>query len=74
MKVRNNDTISLTIDLFEGICNSEFYSSEKNLLKAYSILNIMLSVLENTISSSAKVCNSINGQLKGLSMEGKTES
>lgn len=73
MKTKNNDTISLTIDLIEGICNSQFYSSEKNLLKVYSILNIMLSILENTISNSEHVCNSINGQLKGLSMDGKTE-
>jgi len=73
MKVRNNETISLTIDLLEGVCNSQFYDSDKNLLKAYSILNILLSVLENTISSSANVCNLINGQLRGLSMDGKTE-
>jgi len=73
MKTKNNDTISLTIDLIEGICNSQFYTSDKNLLKVYSILNIMLSILENTISNSEHVCNSINGQLKGLSMDGKTE-
>jgi len=73
MKVKNNDTISLTIDLIEGICNSQFYSSDRNLLKIYSILNIMLSILENTISNSDHICNSINGQLKGMSMDGKTE-
>lgn len=73
MKFKNNDTISLTIDLIEGICNSQFYESENNLLKVYSILNILLSVLENTISNSENICNSINGQLKGLSFEGKTE-
>src|SRR5574343_664840 len=73
MKSKNNDTISLTIDLIEGICNSRFYSSDKNLLKIYSILNIILSILENTISNSEHICNSINGQLKGLSMDGKTE-
>lgn len=67
MKVKNNDTITLTIDLIEGICSSQFYSSDKNFLKVYSILNILLSVLENTISNSESVCNSINGQLKGLS-------
>jgi hypothetical protein len=66
MKAKNNDTITLTIDLIEGVCSSQFYQSEKNLLKVYSILNIILSVLENTISSSETVCNSINGQLKGL--------
>ena len=66
MKVKNNDTISLTIDLIEGVCNSQFYDSEKNLLKVYSILNIMLSILENTISNSALICNSINGQLRGM--------
>jgi hypothetical protein len=73
MKAKNNDTISLTIDLIEGICSSQFYSSDGNLLKIYSILNIMLSILENTISNSDHICNSINGQLKGMSMNGKTE-
>lgn len=73
MKAKNNDTITLTIDLIEGICNSQFYDSEKNLLKVYSILNILLSVLENTISNSESVCNSINGQLKGLKYDGKVE-
>jgi hypothetical protein len=73
MKVKNNDTIVLTIDLIEGICNSQFYDSDKNLLKVYSILNILLSVLENTLSNSEVVCNSINGQLKGQKFEGFTE-
>ena len=73
MKVKNNDTITLTFDLIEGICNSPFYKSESNYLKVYSILNILLSVLENTISNSEAVCNSINGQLKGLKFEGYTE-
>jgi hypothetical protein len=73
MKLKNNDTITLTIDLIEGISTSQFYQSEKNLLKVYSILNIMLSVLENTISNSEEVCDSINGQLKGLTFEGKKE-
>lgn len=73
MKLKNNDTITLTLDLIEGICSSQFYSSEDNLLKVYSILNIVLSILENTISNSENVCNSINGQLKGLTFEGRTE-
>jgi hypothetical protein len=73
MKVKNNDTLTLTIDLIEGICNSQFYSSQNNLLKVYSILNILLSVLDNTIAHSDNVCNSINGQLRGLSFGGYTE-
>jgi hypothetical protein len=73
MKSRNNDVISLTIDLVEGICNSSFYDSEKNYLKIYSILNIYLAILENSVAGSIRVCNSINGQLKGMSMDGKTE-
>lgn len=67
MKVRNNDTITLIIDLIEGICNSHFYESDNNFLKVYSILNIILSVLENTINNSEGVCDSINGELAGLS-------
>ena len=73
MKAKNNDTITLTIDLIQGVCNSQFYSSDKNYLKVYSILNILLSVLENTISNSESVCNSIKGQMKGFEFGGKKE-
>lgn len=73
MKVKNNDNILLTIDLFEGICSSQFYDSDKNLLKVYSILNILMSVLESTVNNAEGVCNTINGQLKGLTFEGKIE-
>ncbi len=74
MKSKNNETIDLTIDLIQNIINSKFYQSEKNFLKVYSILNIILSVLESTISASEGVCNGINGQLKGLQIDegGKT--
>jgi hypothetical protein len=68
MKQKNNESIQLTIDLISNITNSQFYQSENNYLKIYSILNIILSVLENTISNSESICNSINGQLKGMSV------
>lgn len=68
MKSKNNDTITLTIDLIESISNSSFYESDKNFLKMYSIMNILLSILENAISNSESICNGINGQLKGLSI------
>jgi hypothetical protein len=73
MKMKNNESIQLTIDLINSISNSQFYESENNFLKVYSTLNIILSVLENTISNSESICDSINGQLKGLSMDGKKE-
>ena len=73
MKIKNNDTISLTIDLVEGVCSSQFYNSENNLLKIYSILNILLTVLESTVNNSEGVCNLINGQLKGLEFNGFKE-
>ena len=73
MKVVNNNNLSLTIILLEGICNSQFYQTEKNLLKVYSFLNILVSILGYTISCSQEVCGTINGQLKGLSMDGRTE-
>lgn len=66
MKLKNNDTIQLTIDIIESITYSQFYQSENNFLKMYSILNIILSVLENTVSNSESICNSINGQLRGM--------
>jgi hypothetical protein len=65
MKVKNNDNILLTIDLVEGICSSPFYNSEKNRLKVYSILNILLSVLENT-NKTEDICRTINGALGGM--------
>lgn len=65
MKVKNNDTIVLIFELIEGICDSQFYECEKNYLKVYSIFNIILSILDNTISHSESVCNSINGKMKG---------
>lgn len=73
MKVKNNDNILLTIDLVEGICSSPFYDSEKNRLKVYSILNILLSILENTVNKTEEVCKSINGALSGLEFGGKVE-
>ena len=73
MKVKNNDNISLTIDLVEGVCSSQFYNSENNLLKIYSILNILLTILESTVNNAESVCNTINGQLKGMEFNGYVE-
>ena len=73
MKVKNNDNIHLTFDLLDGIASSHHYDSDKNLLKLYSILNIISTIIENTLYSSEDICNGINGQLKGLTYQGKTE-
>jgi len=68
MKGKNNDWIGLTIDLIENICITQFYRSENNYLKVYSVMNIILSILENTIQNSESVCNTINGELSGQSI------
>lgn len=73
MKIRNNEIIDLKIELIRSVCNSNFYSSDNNYLKIYSIMNILLSILENIVSSSEVVCNSINGKLSGLEFNGETE-
>ena len=73
MKAKNNDTLNLTIDLINSICDSAFYNSEHNLLKVYSFLNIVLSILENTMSHCEEVSESINGELKGLRYDGFIE-
>lgn len=73
MKYKNNDSISVMMDLASDFCTSPFYLTEKNLLKVYSCLTVMLSILSKTITSSSYICDSINGQLKGMSMDGKTE-
>jgi hypothetical protein len=65
MKARNNETITLIIELTESVCSCEFYNSEHNLLKIYTIQNILLAVLQNAIFNSEIVCNTINGDLKG---------
>jgi len=67
MRIKNNDTMTLIVDLIEGICGSDFYESENNYLKTYSIFNIIMSILDNTLANAGKVCDSINGELAGLS-------
>lgn len=75
IKMKNvmNNRINLTRDLIEQISDSTFYDTEKNLLKIYSFLNIVHSILDNTISNIEPVCNSINGELGGLTLDGYTE-
>lgn len=73
MKNEMNDKTNLTRDLIESISDSSFYDSDDNLLKVYSFLNIIHSILDNTISNIEPVCNNINGELSGLTMEGVTE-
>lgn len=73
MRYRNNNSLVLTMSLVTSICDSHAYESENNLLKVYTFLNIVNSVLESTIMSSEEVCDSINGELRGLSFEGVTE-
>lgn len=73
MKLKNNDNIHLTFDLVDGIASSHHYDSDKNLLKVYSILNILATVLENTLYNSEEICNTINGQLKGMTFNKFTE-
>lgn len=73
MKAKNNDPLNLTIDLINSICDSDFYNSTHNLLKVYSFLNIVLSILENTMSHCEEVSNNINGEMKGFEFNGFVE-
>ncbi len=73
MKNKNNETLNLIMELINSICNSNFYDTEDNLLKIYSFLNILFAILENIVSNSELVCNSINGELKDLVIDGVTE-
>lgn len=73
MKYINNKMFSLTIELIRGICNSNFYASEKNYLKVYSILNILLSMLENSITIFEDEFVNMNGELSGLMFNGYVE-
>jgi len=75
VKMKNTliEKMDLTMDLIISISESNFYNSGDNLLKMYSFLNIIHSVLDNTISNIEKVINEINGELSGLSMDGYVE-
>lgn len=73
MKEKNNEALKLTIELINSICDSDFYNSERNLLKMYSFLNIVLSILENTLSHCEEVSGNINGELRGMTFNGFTE-
>lgn len=73
MKEKNNESIQLMIELSNSIIHSGFYDDDDNLLRVFSIMNIMFSVIESTIMNAEKVGNSINGELRGLSMDGHTE-
>jgi hypothetical protein len=73
MRSKNDSNLNFTIDLVKNACSSQFYSSENNMLKVHSILNIFVSSLENTVNSSKEVCESINGALSGLTFEGSKE-
>jgi hypothetical protein len=68
MKVRNNEILTIKIQLIETVCSSDFYQSDKNRLKLFSILNMLLVLLESTINGSGNVCNGINGALKGMTV------
>jgi hypothetical protein len=75
IKMKNvlNDRTLLTVDLINSICDSSFYDGAENYLKIYSFLNIIHSILDNTISNIEPVCNELNGELTGLSIDGFTE-
>lgn len=75
LKMKNilNDRINLTIDLINSICDSSFYDGEENYLKMYSFLNIVHPILDNTLFNIAPICNSLNGELAGLTIDGFTE-
>ena len=73
MKEKNNETLNVIMELVNSITNSNFYDTEDNLLKMYSFLNIILAILDSIISNAETVCNNINGELKGLTMDGVTE-
>ena len=73
MKVRNNDYGQLIRNLAKGISESEFYESDKNRLKMYSILNVIYPIIEGSIFQSEDVCTVLNGELTGKTYKGETE-
>lgn len=73
MKVVNNNTLNLVIDLIRDVIDSDFYNSQDNLLKVYSFLNIVQSIIENSMNRLEETFNEINGEFKGLEFKGYKE-
>lgn len=73
MKLRNNDYVELIRNLAKGISESEFYKSDKNRLKMYSILNVIYPIIEGSIFHSEDVCTVLNGELTGMTYKNETE-
>lgn len=73
MKIRNNDYVELMRGLIKGISESEFYKSDKNRLKMYSVLNIICPIIESSIFHSEVVCTVLNGELTGKTYKNETE-
>ena len=63
----------LALELTTSVCNKNIYDSPFNRMKVYSILELILPVLDNTILNIEPVCNELNGELSGLSIDGITE-
>lgn len=73
MKMKNNETYTLLLELTNSVCDNHFYNTEKNMLKMFTILNILNATLEYTINVSSEVCDNINGELSGKEYGGFKE-
>lgn len=73
MKSKNNETNNLLLELTNSVCDNHFYDTEKNMLKIFTILNILNATLEYIINIAEEVCNNINGELSGKEYDGFKE-
>lgn len=73
MKLKNNETYALLLELVNSVCDNHFYDTDKNMLKMFTILNILNATLEYTINVATEVCDNINGELSGKEFDGFTE-
>lgn len=70
MKLKTITAVNFFMEITAGIASSHHY--ENNLIKTFSILNILSTVLDNLITkSSIKVADFIYEDLKGISYKGK---
>lgn len=73
MKLKNNETYTLLLELVNSVCDNHFYDTDKNMLKIFTILNILNATLEYTINVANEVCDNINGELSGKEFDGFIE-
>ena len=73
MKHAHRSRNELALESTISVCDRNIYDTKLNRMKVYSILGLIYPILDNTITNIEPVCDNLNGELGGLSIDGFTE-